>query len=342
MKTAKVMLLGLVVACAVSDRCSAQAVFIRSGTEEGHGLLHRYHDRCYVIAPRHVITTTPGPITIVGKRGAQSEATILTTDSSDFAALLVPSKGSGICDGSTDPMPNQVIENILKAIVSADLRSVDEDGSEARIVVSVTRVTARSIYFSVPEDTKLHKMMSGSILTANGSVIGMLTTEIASGKGIAFRSDYVESFWNLVKPPENGCSEGCDVNVSTLPLVKDYVTRDDNSSGDVHMVYSHYDSVYRLPGDWPLPAFFHVWRNKQDVTSSLGDMPGQMTYFAFSFSSDFSERSQDLFVSALSFEITGQVSFPEVIKGVVWSITFTGGPEPNQIHIRIKPLKPPY
>ena len=342
MKPATVVLLGLVVACAHDGRCRAQETFVRSGTEEGHGLLHRYHDRCYVIVPRHVITAAPGPITVIGKRGVQSDAAILTTDSADFAALLVPRRGSGICDGSTDSILKQVIDNILKTIVAADLRSVDEDGSETHVVVSITRVTARSIYFAVPEGANLHKMMSGSVLSAKGSVIGMLDGEITNGQGIAYRADYIESFWNLVKPPENGCSAGCDVDVSTLSLVKNYVTRKDSSGVGVHIMYSHYDSVYQLPGDWPLPPFLHVWRDKQDVKTDYTDMPGQMSYFAFSFSSDFSERSQDLYVSAMAFEISGQVSTSEIIKGVVWSITFTGGPEPNQIHIRVKPLKPLY
>jgi hypothetical protein len=342
MRPAAVVLLGLVLTCAHSSRCCAQEIFVRSGTEEGHGLLHRYHDRCYVIVPKHVITTAPGPTTVVGKRGVQSDATILTTDSSDFAALLVPRKGSSICDGSTDSVPKQVIENILNTIAAADLRSVDEDGSETRVVVSITRVTARSIYFAVPEGANLHKGMSGSVLSAKGSVVGMLNDEIASGKGIAYRADYIESFWNLVKPPENGCSAGCDVDVSTLSLVKNYVTREDSSGVGVHIVYSHYDSVYQLPGDWPLPPFLHVWRDKQDVKTDFTDMPGQMSYLAFSFSSDFSERSQDLYASAMAFDITGQVSTSEIINGVVWSITFTGGPEPNQIHVRIKPLKPLY
>ena len=177
MRPATVVLLGLLVTCAHSFRCSAQEVFVRSGSEEGHGLLHRYHDRCYVIVPRHMITKTPGPITVIGKRGVQSDAAILTTDSSDFAALLVPTRGSSICDGSTDSIPKQVIENILKTIVAANLRSVDEDGSETRVVVSITRVTARSIYFAVPQGANLHKGMSGSVLSAKGSVIGMLNDE---------------------------------------------------------------------------------------------------------------------------------------------------------------------
>jgi hypothetical protein len=185
-------------------------------------------------------------------------------------------------------------------------------------------------------------MMSGSVLSVKGSVIGMLNGEITSGKGIAYRADYIESFWNLVKPPENGCSAGCDVDVSTLSLVKNYVTREDSSGVGVHIAYSHYDSVYQLPGDWPLPPFLHVWRDKQDVKTDFTDMSGQISYVAFSFSSDFSERSQDLYENAMAFEISGQVSTSEIIKGVVWSITFTGGPEPNQIHIRVKPLKPIY
>jgi hypothetical protein len=342
MRAATVALLGLVITCAHNGRCTAQEVFIRSGTELGHGLLHRYHDRCYVIVPKHVITTAPGPITVIGKRGVQSDAAILTTDSSDFGALLIPTMGSSICDGSTDSIPKQLIENILKTVVAANLRSVDEDGSETRVVVSITRVTARSIYFAVPEGANVRKGMSGSVLSAKGSVIGMLTGEITSRKGVAYRADYIESFWNLVKPPENGCSEGCDVDVSELSLVKNYVTREESSSVGVHIVYNHYDSVYQLPGDWPVPPFLHVWRDKQDVKTDLTDMPGQMSYVAFSFSSDFAERSQDLYANAMAFEISGQVSTSEIIKGVVWSITFTGGPEPNRIHIRIKRAKPLY
>jgi hypothetical protein len=260
-------------------------------------------------------------------------ATQSTSRARDLAALRLPDSRTELCKNSSIDVVAEDVERLLTTQVEGILRKTDEDGSQHNLRVFIKSVTNRTVIIESATDEALEQGASGSALFSGENRLGMLV-RVNGNDGVALRADYVDAFWTQVRPKAASCEGGCDAKLSDLEIVQTYRT---STALSGHITIVHYDTVFRLPEEWPFPPYFHVMKDESTIEVE-GLTPTVRLSFAFSFSNDSNERSGDILVDGSLIPIAGEASTIFGRNGKAWSATVTasGGIEPTQFRLRVK------
>jgi hypothetical protein len=238
-----------------------------------------------------------------------------------------------MCRVSGAALPTETLDNVLENAKNISLRTIAADGSQTSIKIAIQRVTKQTITFEAENGQALTKGLSGSVIVVDGVRAGIMVN-ITKGRGVAYRADYVDEFWKRLQPPRRLCESGCEVTLAKLLLVKNYTKSQNNGT----YIQISQDLVFRLPEGWPLPEYFHVFRNTIQVQSDIVSVPPSTSILGFSFSSDQGDHASDIPVGAVGYDVTGQALDSFIYENRIWSVSITGTQEPGQISVRIKPV----
>jgi hypothetical protein len=317
-------------------------VSVTSG-EEGHGFLRQMQGECYVLLPKHVIEM-PGEITVVSPGGENVPAEVFKVDpSSDLALLRLKQGKKMVCSGLEASTSRVAVSDALEGATEAILHSVTADGSLRREKVFLEELTDQTLTFTSAVPGSLQKGMSGSVLSVKNVQVGMLV-DIKDGKGFGYRQEVLEDFWNRAKPHVNDCSTGCQFTLSSANFVRSYQPSTTEGEGTiVTITKTRYDNVYRVPEGWPLPPYFHVWRDKLENRAEGAGPPAVIDGISnFSFSFEPSNRAADITINAPAFETLGEATTIATFRNRTWTIRVSEERDHAELQVSIKRWVAPY
>lgn len=175
--------------------------------EVGQGFLIKRLNTCYLISPAHVIGDELFAYIKTNKSGTVGEAEPLDTFGYDLSLLSIQGSAAEQCN--TDINSFSPIDDLLAAISTASVSSVNQDGSETLTPVNITDKSLQ--YFRVvPSNAKtpLYKGLSGSVVYAGRQPIGILQAiDADTQEGVVLRIDraistirpFFESSFSYVK-----------------------------------------------------------------------------------------------------------------------------------------------
>jgi len=186
---AGLVLIGLALPARGGAQNVAQNVLIQ-GAGEGQGILRPYGNRCYVVAPLHVVENAISPIPLTGESGLRATATAEHEYAAlDLAVLEVSQDPPFGCPGWEPPAD---LGSLLARAGPAVLRMREGDGSQTQLPVTVRNYGDERIFVAAGRaGDVIHQGMSGSLLIVDGTVAGLLVA-VDSGEGIVQRIDVVE------------------------------------------------------------------------------------------------------------------------------------------------------
>lgn len=186
---------GALLACGFVASAAASQVAVLAGgsppVEIGQGLLTRSMDQCRLLMPSHVVSQGGVQFRREGRQpvfGAMRNARDLGDDLSLLEVDGVPGQQ---CGESMSVLP-RAVDALLRGVGTAHLRFVNGDGTIGSMAVAIVDNDLHTHLRIKPvvEGERISRGMSGSLLMANGTSIGMLLSVNArSGVATVLRQD---------------------------------------------------------------------------------------------------------------------------------------------------------
>ncbi|MFA7670168.1 MAG: hypothetical protein WCX93_12540 [Burkholderiaceae bacterium] len=218
----------LVAAGIVPPVLASQSVILSDESppmEIGQGFLTRYADQCHLIMPTHV--AGQGGVNFL-REGRQPVFGVLRDGhdlDDDISLFEVNGVRGHLCGESLSVLP-RAVDTALQGEGTAHVRFVNGDGSTGAMAVAIVD-NDLSTYLRIKplvDGERISRGMSGSLLLARGTVVGMLLSVNArSGVGTVMRQDAmihkVETFFRQGTRPAVGVDPVAEGPLASLKLV---------------------------------------------------------------------------------------------------------------------------
>jgi len=175
--------------------CLAQQALVRSYADPalsiGQAYLTHYGDRCIALLPTHVATEAGTPAFLLEGNALLGESDAISDLGDDVSVAVVSGSASGDCGYSMSTI-SRAVNDLIRNQGLATLRSVNGDGSLARMAVAIIDDDG-STYLRVrptSDRIQIRKGHSGSLLMIRDQPVGMLLSVNARhGVGKILRFD---------------------------------------------------------------------------------------------------------------------------------------------------------